>query len=104
MQAIIRSGNKQYRVKKGDVIHVELLQQNPGDAVEFHDVLYLTDGTGISRIGTPNVKGCIVKGQYLAQVKGPKITAIKYKQRKNQVRKFGHRQKYAQVRILDIVS
>lgn len=104
MYAIIRSGSKQYRVKKGDVIHVDLLDATAGEAVEFNNVLFVSDASGANRIGAPVVPGCKVKGELQGMAKGPKIRAVKYKQRKNQVRTFGHRQKYSQVKILDIVG
>lgn len=102
MYAIIRSGSKQYKVKKNDVILVELLDAEPGKSVEFRDVLLVTDGNGKVKIGKPTVNGSVVKGQFLSIAKGPKIESLKYKKRKNEYRKFGHRQKYSQVQILDI--
>src|SRR5262245_60067260 len=104
MYAIIRSGSKQYKVKKDDVIQVELLDSEPGQPVEFRDVLLIADGQGNAKVGTPLVKGSRVTGQLLQVSKGPKIRSLKYKQRKNQYRKFGHRQPYSQVLILDIQS
>ena len=108
MYAIIRSGAKQYRVKAGDVIHVELLAQDvaPGTAVEFREVLFLGQPGegGQFKIGAPLVEGCVVKAECLGEVKGPKIESVKYKRRKNCYRKFGHRQKYSQVKITDIVG
>ena len=76
----------------------------PGDAVEFRDVLYVADAAGSVKVGTPVVSGCTVKAEYMTLAKGPKIQSVKYKRRKNQVRKFGHRQKYSQVKIIDIVG
>jgi large subunit ribosomal protein L21 len=104
MYAIIRSGSKQYRVKKGDVIEVDAVQAAPGEMVEFRDVLLLSKDKKAAQIGSPFVAGSLVKGKFLAMTKGPKIMSVKYKQRKNQRRKFGHRQKYAQVEIVDIVG
>ena len=98
------TGSKQYRVKKGDVIHVECMDAKPGETVEFRDVLFLSKGQAQVTVGTPVVPGCLVKAEYVALTKGPKIQSVKYKRRKNQYRKFGHRQKYAQMRIVDIVS
>ncbi len=102
MYAIIRSGSKQYKVKKDDVIQVELLDSELGKSVEFNDVLFVADGSGNIKVGAPVVAGFKVIGQYVQVAKGPKIEALKYKQRKNQYRKFGHRQRYSQVKILDI--
>ena len=104
MYAIFRSGSKQYRVKKGDVICVELLDAESGNAVEFREVLFIGETGGVIKVGTPTVNGCLVKGELLEEVKGPKIQSVKYKRRKNQYRKFGHRQRYSQVKITDIVS
>ena len=102
MYAIIRSGSKQYKVKKDDVIQVELLDSEPGKSVEFSEVLLVADGAGKIKVGTPVVEGSKVVGQYVQEAKGPKVTSLKYKKRKNQYRKFGHRQRYSQVKILDI--
>lgn len=102
MYAIIRSGSKQYKVKKDDVIQVELLDAEPGKAVEFNDVLLVADGSDMVKVGMPLVSGFKVVGQFLQETKGPKIEALKYKKRKNQYRKFGHRQRYSQVKITDI--
>ena len=97
--AIIRTGGKQYRVKSGDVIDVELL----GDAedVTFNDVLLLSDGKEV-KVGTPLVEGAIVQGKYKGEIKGPKVIAFKMKRRKNYRRKVGHRQRYAQVEITKV--
>ena len=103
MYAIIQTGSKQYRVKKGDVIEVELLPFEVGQQVEFRDVLFLGDEKAAPQVGAPTVPGCVVKGEFLAVVKGDKIQSIKYKRRKNSYRKFGHRQKYSQIKIVDIV-
>lgn len=104
MYAVIESGSKQYRVKKGDVIHVELINAEPGQEVDLREVLLVSDGEGQVHVGKPTVAGYVVKAECLPEVKGEKITSMKYKQRKNIRRKFGHRQKYSQLRILDIVS
>lgn len=105
MYAIIRSGAKQYRVQKGDVISVELLgsDMTAGTAVEFREVLFFGKD-GQYKVGAPLVEGCVVKAECLGLVKGPKIESVKYKRRKNCYRKFGHRQKYSQVKITDIVG
>jgi large subunit ribosomal protein L21 len=103
MYAIIKTGGKQFRVKKGDVIHVERLAAEAGSDVEFNDVLFLQDGE-TPVVGKPTVENCTVKAELLSEVKGPKVVAFKYKRRKRYRRKVGHRQKYSQVRILDIVK
>ncbi len=105
MYAIIRSGSKQYRVKKGDVIEVERFEAEPGQPVEFREVLFLgKEANGTLKIGKPTIPGCVVKAELIGNTKGPKIESVKYKRRKNSYRKFGHRQKYLQVKIVDIVG
>ncbi len=104
MYAVVESGSKQYRVQKGDVIQVELVGVEPGQDVDLANVLMVSNDEGQVQVGKPNVAGCVVKAQCLAEVKGEKITSMKYKQRKNERRKFGHRQRYSQLRILDITG
>ena len=101
MYAIIQTGGKQYRVEKGDTIEVELLGIESG-AVEFNEVLLFSDET-TAHIGTPHVAKCLVKGELVGNMKGPKVISFKYKRRKNYHRKVGHRQKYSVVKITDIV-
>jgi large subunit ribosomal protein L21 len=102
MYAIIQAGSRQFRVKQGDVIHVDLLDAQPGQQVDLNNVLLLSRDDGSVTLGAPSVPGCVVKAEYVAEVKGPKITSLKYKKRKNEYRKFGHRQRYAQLKIVDI--
>jgi large subunit ribosomal protein L21 len=104
MYAIIKTGAKQYRVKKGDVIEVELVDAEIGDNFEFREVLYIGSDDGMVKVGTPLVANSHVKAELVNHIKGPKIKSIKYKKRKNEYRKFGHRQNYAQVKIIDIVG
>lgn len=101
MYAIIKTGGKQYRVAEGDVIDVELLKSQPGENVEFSEVLFFHDGKA-AKIGQPNVSGCTVTGELIEEALGPKIVSVKYKRRQNQRRKFGHRQHYHRVRITSI--
>lgn len=104
MYAIIENGGKQYRVEKNDVIDVELLAElEEGKEVAFNNVLFLHDGS-VPKIGTPYISKSIVKGELLGVVKGPKVIAFKYKQRKGVRRKVGHRQKYCRVKITEIVG
>ena len=101
MHAIIRSDSKQYRVKEGDVIDVELLKTETGSAVEFDEVLLFNNGKEI-KVGTPHINGVKIAGELVEEVKGPKVIAFKYKKRKNSSRKVGHRQKYSRVKITTI--
>lgn len=103
MYAIIETGGKQYKVKKGDVIDIELLNDAAGKTVQFDQVLFINDGTTV-KVGKPRVETSKVIGEILDQVKGPKVVAYKYKQRKNYRRKVGHRQNYSRVKIIEIAS
>lgn len=100
MYAIIQSGSKQYKVKEGSIIDVELLK---GDetTVSFSEVLYFSDDK-TPLIGTPFVPGCLVTAEKVTEVKGPKVIAFKYKRRKSTRVKKGHRQRYTRLRITNI--
>ncbi len=99
--AIVQTGGKQYRVSKDETIDVELLKVEVGSKVEFKEVLFYHDGKNPS-VGAPSVAGCTVKGELIGEVPGPKVTSVKYKRRKNQRRKWGHRQHYSRVKITEI--
>ncbi|KIA78621.1 MAG: 50S ribosomal protein L21 [Parachlamydia sp.] len=103
MYAIIKTGGKQYRVAKDATIDVELLDATPGSVVEFREVLLVNDGASTT-VGQPHVSNYLVKGEYLETVLGDKVVSVKYKKRQNQRRKFGHRQKYARIRITEIAA
>lgn len=103
MYAIIKTGSKQYRVKKGDVIDVELLHAAEQEKVEFSDVLFVHDGTA-ALVGKPIVEGYRVLGEVVGEAAGPKVISFKYKRRQGQRTKKGHRQKYTRVMISDIVG
>jgi large subunit ribosomal protein L21 len=101
MYAIIKTGGKQYRVAKGEVIDIERIEGEPGSAVEFGEVLLVAGGSKI-RIGEPHIANCLVKGELVEEIKGPKIDSVKYKERKRQIRHWGHRQRYSRVKITEI--
>lgn len=103
MYAIIKSGGKQYKVKKGDVIDVELLNGENGERIEFADVLFFNDGEK-QHVGGPLVSGVTVVGEFVDIVKGPKISSVKYKRSHHQYRKFGHRQKYSRIKITELAN
>jgi len=103
MYAIIKTGSKQYRVAKGDIINVERLEGSAGDSIEFNDVLFHFDGKEY-HLGVPGIANFLIKGELLGETKGEKLTAMKYKPRKRQNKKFGHRQTYSKVKIVDFVK
>ncbi|MFN0065484.1 MAG: 50S ribosomal protein L21 [Chlamydiales bacterium] len=97
--AIIQTGGKQYRVKEGDVLDVELIGAEPKQAVEFGEVLLHSDG-GKIHVGEPTVQNAVVYGEVVECVRGAKVFAYKYKRRKRSGRrKVGHRQDYTRVKI-----
>jgi large subunit ribosomal protein L21 len=102
MFAVIKTGGKQYRVALEDKLKVEKVAGNPGDVVEFGEVLVV--GGDTPTLGTPTVAGAIVAGEVLEQGRGPKVIAFKKRRRKNSRRKRGHRQEYTLVRITEILT
>ncbi len=101
MYAIIETGGKQYQVRKGDVLDVELLGKEIHSEVSFDEVILFVNGEE-RKVGLPHVKGCSVKAEILEEVRGPKVLTLKYKRRKRSRRKVGHRQDYSRVKIMDI--
>lgn len=107
MYAIIKSGGKQYRVKKDDIIDVDLIDLEKlenGSTVKFGEVLFAIDGEGKPQLGAPFISDLFVVGEFLEDVQGEKVIGMKYKRRKQERKTFGHRQRYSRVKITDIVS
>ena len=98
MYAVIKTGGKQYRVQQGDVIFVEKIAAQADETVTFDEVLLIGDENG-AKVGAPVVAGASVQGKVLAQVKSRKIVVYKYKAKKNERKKQGHRQPYTKVEI-----
>jgi large subunit ribosomal protein L21 len=102
MFAVIRTGGKQYRVATDDVIKIDKVAGNPGEIVQFGEVLVL-GGTDIA-LGAPMVAGASVAAEVLEQGRGPKVIAFKKRRRKNSRRKRGHRQEFTLVRVTEILT
>lgn len=102
MYAVIKTGGKQYRVAKNDVIEIERCGVDAGEVVEFDQVLML--GGDAPQIGAPVVAGAKVTGKVLELTRGPKIVVFKKRRRKNYRRRTGHRQDLTVVRITDILA
>ena len=103
MFAVIKTGGKQYKVAKNDVIVVEKLAGEAGANVEFTDVL-VVGGEGGTRIGAPTVDGARVTGTVLSQERADKVIVFKKRRRQNSRRKNGHRQDLTVVKIEQIVA
>lgn len=103
MYAVVKTGGKQYRVAKDDVLTVEKLDGEAGAVVELEVVLAMDDGKGLT-IGTPTVDGARVAATVLEQKKSDKVLIFKKKRRKNYRRTKGHRQQVTVIRISDILA
>jgi large subunit ribosomal protein L21 len=102
MFAVFKTGGKQYRVAAEDVIKVGKVKGEPGEIVEFGEVL-VVGGDNLS-LGAPTVAGATVAAEVLEQARGPKIIAFKKRRRKNSRRKIGHRQEFTLLRITEILT
>ena len=103
MYAIIQTGGKQYRVKSGEQVKVELRAAEVGAAVSFDNVLMLGEGEGV-KVGAPYVSGAKVKATVVAQGRGEKVRIFKMRRRKHYAKTQGHRQSFTEVRIDEIVG
>ncbi|MCI5675071.1 MAG: 50S ribosomal protein L21 [Ezakiella sp.] len=101
MYAIIETGGKQYKVEKGEVIHIEKLGAEEGEMVVFDKVLLVSGDDGAIKIGKPYVEGASVSAKVLKNGKSKKIIVFKYKPKKNVRKKRGHRQPFTRVEIAD---
>ena len=100
MFAVIRTGGKQYKVAKDDVITIERLDGDTGSKITFGEVMML--GGDSPRHGAPLISGASVTAEVIDQGKGEKVVAFKKKRRKNTHRKRGHRQHFTKVKITSI--
>ena len=103
MYAVVKTGGKQYRVQKEDIVLVEKLDANDGDQLVLSDVLMVGDGKKVT-LGTPLINDAAVMAQVIRQTRGPKITMIYKRRRKNSRRKQGHKQDLTLLKIIDIAE
>ena len=102
MHAVIKTGGKQYIVRPGDVIDIEKISGEPGEEVDFEEVLLVSaDGEDV-KVGSPLVESARVEGKIVRQKKGEKIVVFKFKRRKGYRKKAGHRQNLTSVEITGI--
>jgi len=102
MFAVIKTGGKQYRVAAEDVIRIDRVNGQPGEIVEFGEVLVV--GGDTPQIGVPTVSGATVAGEVLQHTRGDKVIAFKKRRRKNSRRKRGYRHEFSVVRITEILT
>ncbi len=103
MEAIIKTGGHQYRVKAGDVIKIQKIDGKVGDTVKFSEVLMLKDGDKVE-IGTPTIENASVEGTIVEQGRERKIIVFYYRNKTRNRKKNGHRQPFTKVKIERIGS
>ena len=102
MYALMEFKGKQYKAEKGATLEVDLIDGEPGSALDIDSIL-LVSGDNVT-VGAPYVKGVSVKAVVEAHKKAKKIIVFKYKPKKDYRRKQGHRQQYSVIKIQDIVG
>jgi large subunit ribosomal protein L21 len=102
MFAVIKAGGKQYRVAPEDVIRIDRVAGEPGEVVQFGEVLLV--GGDTPQIGAPMVAGATVAGEVLQHTRGDKVIAFKKRRRKNSRRKRGYRHDFSMIRITEILT
>jgi large subunit ribosomal protein L21 len=102
MFAVIKTGGKQYRVAAEDKIRIDGIDREPGDIVEFGEVLML--GGDNPQVGAPTISGAMVAGEVLQHTRGEKVIAFKKRRRKNSRRKRGYRHDFTVIRITEILT
>jgi len=101
MYAVFRSGGKQYRASKGEILKLEKLDADEGAKIQFDEVLLVGEGSDI-KVGSPLLSGSSVSATVLKQGKSKKVSVVKFKRRQNYLRQHTHRQFFTQVEITDI--
>ena len=103
MFAVLKSGGKQYKVQKDSKILIEKIDGKTGDEVLLNNVLMIGDGEKLN-IGSPEINDAGVLAEVIKQTRGPKITIIYKRRRKNSRRKQGHKQDLTLIKIKEIAS
>ena len=101
MYAVIEVGGKQFKVAKNDIILVEKFNAKVGSDAKFSKVLMAKDGNSL-HVGSPHVKGAHVTCEVLCLMRQPKVVAFKYKKRKSEKKKIGHRQDATKLKVKEI--
>ena len=101
MYAVIANGGKQYKVKEGQILRLEKIEQELGESIEIDDILMLGDGEKIS-VGKPTVSGAKIVAKIEKHGRAAKIEILKFKRRKHHMKRMGHRQWYTEVKVVEI--
>lgn len=96
MYAVIETGGKQYNVKVGDMLRIEKLDRASGDIVDDFKVLMVVTDSSVE-VGTPYVTGVKVSAKVIEQGKARKLRIFKYKPKKNERKRMGHRQPFTTI-------
>lgn len=102
MYAVIETGGKQFVVAEGDVIRTDLVDLEVGADVVFDRVILGSNATGAVAVGNPAIDGAKVQGTVVRQAKDKKVLVFKYKPKKRVRKLFGHRQRFAEIKITKI--
>lgn len=102
MYALIEYKGKQYKAEKDALIQVDKIDAEKGQAIDIDTVVLVSDGDKVN-VGTPYVKGAVVKAVVEESFKDKKVIVLKYKSKKDYRRTIGHRQQYTNIRVTDIV-
>jgi len=103
MYAVFRTGGKQYRAAKGDVLRLEKIEADEGSTVKFDEVLLVGEGNDI-KVGNPVLAGTTVSGKVVRQGKSKKVPVVKFRRRQNYLRQGTHRQFFTEVEITGITA
>src|ERR1700744_3310387 len=103
MYVIVKTGGKQFRAEKDETLIVEKLEGEPGTAVELGEVLMVCDGEKIT-VGSPFVKGAMVRAEIIRQAKAKKIVGFNYKPKKNERKRWGQRQPQTFLRVTEVIA
>ena len=98
MYAVIKTGGKQYRVSEGETLKIEKIELEPGKKVTFNEVLMIADGDNV-QVGSPLVEKASVEAKVISQGKGKKVNILKFRRRKNSMKRQGHRQLFTEIQI-----
>ena len=101
MYAIVKTGGKQFKAEQDGVLIVEKIEGEPGKVVELGEIVLFADGDTIT-VGSPLVQGAKVTGTIVRQAKGPKIDAFNYKAKKNERKRWGHRQPQTHIKVTGV--
>ncbi|MEL7490300.1 MAG: 50S ribosomal protein L21 [Pseudomonadota bacterium] len=103
MYAVVKTGGKQYRVAKDDILRIERLPGDEGDTITLSDVLIVGEGDDVT-VGSPLVDGASVAAEIVRQMRDKKVVIFKKRRRQNYRRKKGHRQHLTEVKVTDILT